>query len=132
MSALAYKRIKRSKKNPLLVNGYAHLLPFSSHSFHQVAATFPSEYIYDPTALREIFRVLTPGGSLVILPLAWITGKRLHERLAARLFQFTGQAPKWDDRIIEPFRKVGFIVAVDQQVRPSSMILVIRAVKPVK
>jgi ubiquinone/menaquinone biosynthesis C-methylase UbiE len=132
MGGLAFKRIKRTGKIPVLVNGYAHQLPFPDHSFHQVAATFPSEYIYDLAALHEINRVLIPGGSLIILPLAWITGKRLQERLAAWLFHFTGQAPEWDDRIIDPFLKVGFIVDIEQQVRPSSVVLVIRAGKPIK
>jgi ubiquinone/menaquinone biosynthesis C-methylase UbiE len=130
MSSLAYKRVKRTGRVPKLVNGYAQHLPFPDHSFHQVAATFPSEYIYHPDALHEIYRVLVPGGSLIVLPLAWITGMYLHERLAAWLFHFTGQAPVWDDRIIDPFLKAGFRVDVERQVLPSSVVLVIRAVKP--
>lgn len=79
--------------NPVrLSNGYAQNLPFPADCFDRVVATFPSEYIFEAQTLREIRRVLRPGGELVIIPSAWITGKGLSERLAAGLFQVTGQA----------------------------------------
>jgi ubiquinone/menaquinone biosynthesis C-methylase UbiE len=57
-----------------------------------VASTFPSEYIFEAQTLAEIQRVLRPGGQLVIVPSAWITGKGLLERLVAGLFRVTGQS----------------------------------------
>ena len=36
--------------------------------------------------------MLRPGGKLIILPSAWITGQGWLERLAAELFRVTGQA----------------------------------------
>jgi ubiquinone/menaquinone biosynthesis C-methylase UbiE len=130
MGALAYKRLKKAAGIPALVNGYAHFLPFPAHSFHQVVATFPSEYIYDPAAVGEIYRILTPGGSLILLPLAWITGRRPLEKLAAWLFHSTGQAPAWDQKILAPFHQAGFLVHVERQVRKSSIVLIIKATKP--
>jgi len=61
-----------------------------------VAATFPSEYIFEPQTLAEIRRVLRPGGKLVIIPSAWITGQGWLEQLAAELFRVTGQAGRWN------------------------------------
>ncbi len=42
-------------------------LPFADASFDTVTSTFPTEYIYDPLAIREIARVLRPGGRLVVV-----------------------------------------------------------------
>ena len=83
----------RKKGYPLrLTRGYAQNLPFAGDSFDSVAATFPSEFIFEAQTLAEIRRVLKPGGQLVIVPSAWITGKNWLERLAAGLFRATGQA----------------------------------------
>ncbi|MFI5273675.1 MAG: class I SAM-dependent methyltransferase [Ktedonobacterales bacterium] len=42
-------------------------LPFADASFDAVVSTFPTDYIADPQALREIARVLRPGGRLVVV-----------------------------------------------------------------
>ena len=42
-------------------------LPFGDASFDTVVSTFPTEYIFDPSAEREIARVLRPGGRLVVV-----------------------------------------------------------------
>jgi ubiquinone/menaquinone biosynthesis C-methylase UbiE len=92
MSRQASRRLRRKGFCANLSQGYAQYLPFPENSFDSVAATFPSEYIFEMDTLREIRRVLRPGGRLVVVPTAWITGKRLHERMAAGLFKVTGQA----------------------------------------
>lgn len=42
-------------------------LPFGDASFDNVVSTFPTPYISDLAALREIRRVLRPGGRLIIV-----------------------------------------------------------------
>jgi ubiquinone/menaquinone biosynthesis C-methylase UbiE len=93
MGRLARANIRKNETIPLLVNGYAQFLPLLGRSFNQVVATFPTEYIYDPATIQEVYRVLVPGGRLVILLAAWITGRGLVERTAAWLFRVTKQAP---------------------------------------
>jgi SAM-dependent methyltransferase len=113
-----------------LVRGNSQSLPLSSNNFQSVVATFPTEYIFDPATLQEIHRVLVPGGRLVILLGAWITGRRVFERAAASLFRLTGQAPEWHPSGSQPIEKAGFRVSVKIQELPSSRLLFLIGEKP--
>jgi ubiquinone/menaquinone biosynthesis C-methylase UbiE len=92
MSRQAGRRLRRRKYPLRLAQGCAQYLPFPGNSFDRVVATFPSDYIFEAQTLAGIRRVLRPAGELIILPSAWITGNGLMDRLAAGLFQATGQA----------------------------------------
>lgn len=105
-------------------------LPFANHSFDQVVATFPTEYIFQPETLVQIARLLRSGGSLVVLPVAWITGQGFFDRVAAGLFRLTGQAPDWDERLLVPFTRAGFIVSTQWIDLGDSQVLVILGKKP--
>ena len=135
MGKLASSRLKELGFTPLLVRGYAQSLPFTDSSYHQVVATFPTEYITATATLYEIHRVLMPGGRLVVLPAAWITGRVWTDRLAAWLFRITGQSPDRDDfqekSIFDPLIDAGFHqVGAQWQVVRSSQVLIILAEKP--
>lgn len=129
MGRLAYSSVSRKGLKPVLVNGYAQSLPFIDGAFDQVAATFPTEYILQPSTLQEIGRVLAPHGRLIVLPVAWITGKGIFDRAAAWLFRVTGQAPQWDPHAVEPLQANGFQVEVHNIQLDSSEVLIIQAAK---
>jgi ubiquinone/menaquinone biosynthesis C-methylase UbiE len=130
MGEMAIRRLRRQRLQPALVNGEAQSLPFKDASFDQVVATFPSEYIADPRTLAEVRRVLADQGSLVILPVAYITGKRVRDRAAAFLFRITGQAPPLDEQGLKSFAALaGFEVRVERKVLPTSKVLVVVAKK---
>ncbi|HJW90612.1 MAG TPA: methyltransferase domain-containing protein [Anaerolineales bacterium] len=139
MGRLAWRKLSNRSFSPRLVLGRAQSMPFPNQAFDRVVATFPSEYISDPPTIKEVWRVLTPGGRLVIIPFAWITGKRWLERAAAWLFRITAQAPPdlseaglttTADRMLQPVRQVGFQVKIERRVMPGSIVVIILAEKP--
>jgi ubiquinone/menaquinone biosynthesis C-methylase UbiE len=133
MARQARNRLCRRGMDPLLVRGRAQQLPFRGGSYDSVIATFPSEYIFDPQTLKEIWRVLCPGGRLIVLPMAWITGTRPLERLAAWLFRITGEAPGKPGYIStavrDRFLNGGFMVRSEIIDQKGSRVLVILAEK---
>ena len=130
MSRQAHHRLLRKGIPPKLIQGQSQSLPFASNALSQLIATFPSEYIADHQTLSEVYRVLTPGSSAVILIFAWITGHKPLERLAAWLFRVTGEAPAWDDRFLMPARAIGFITRTEFIELSSSKLLFLHLQKP--
>ena len=135
MSRQAYHRILCKGLQPLLINGLAQHLPFPDSCFSQVLSTFPSEYIYIPQTLAEIHRVLVPGGELLVLPAAWITGRKWYDRLAANLFRVTRQSPdaftpSLVDEFSTPFQNSGFIVRAEILELENSRLLLFHALNP--
>jgi len=134
MSRLAAKNLKRNGCAQInLTRGLTQALPFPAGAFETVVATFPSEYIFDPRTLAEVHRALSAGGRLVVLPFAWITGRRLLERLLAWLFRLTGEAPDpvgvLSAQMKKPFLKAGFAVSVACSESKSSVLLFVLARK---
>ena len=115
---------------PRLARGDAQILPFANESFRQVVMTFPAEFLLNKTTFKEIHRVLVNGGSVIILPLAWITGRKLMERAVAWLNYITGEAPAWNETSLQQFKDLGFIVSWEMISLHSSKILIIQLNKP--
>ena len=129
MGNIASSRLKKAQLHVNLANAQAQHLPFKREYFDHVVATFPTEYILDEKTLSEIYRVLKPAGSAVILPVAWITGKGLADRLASWLFRTTGQSPQWDDQALDPAIRAGFDVRTERISLRSSQVLIVIAEK---
>lgn len=130
MSRMASKRLRVEGLEPSLVNARAQCMPFYGECFQQVVATFPTNYIIETSTLAEAWRLLVPGGELLILPLAQITGKGGRERASAWLFRFTKQTPDWDEAFLQPFKDAGFQSELEWVKMKSSTILLIHAQKP--
>lgn len=130
MGRIAYRRLADSRQTTNLITAIAQALPYKSAVFHQVACTFPSNYIADQRALAEIYRVLPPGGFLVVVPVAWLTGTRWIERLTAWYVRLAGQSPEWGMDQSRPFTEAGFRLSVEYRKFKSSQVLVLIGQKP--
>jgi len=133
MAHLASRRLRKEAFHPNLTRGDARQLPFRDQSIDQVVATFPSEYFLDPRTLNEIHRILAPGGSLVLLPMAWIQGNNPIHMFLAWLFKITGQSfekdhPDFSARLAL-FEQAGFDVQTEIIQFPHSEVLLIIAEK---
>ncbi len=134
MGIICAKRLQKEKLPYNLVNGKTQKLPFAANSFHQVVATFPTEYIIASETITEVYRILLPGGKLVIAPVAWITGKSILHKLAAWLFKVTGQSGDFDNgfylnELVE-FENIGFNTETTFIDFPNSRVLHVIATKP--
>ncbi len=135
MIRLAKHRLEKANYKTInLSRGLAQALPFPNAKFDSVISTFPSEYISDSNTLLEIDRVLRDDGHFIVLPAAWIVGRAILDRVAARLFQITGEAPKnileiVVERFVRPLEQAGFNVECKQVEIRSSIVLILIASK---
>ncbi len=132
MGRLARNRLARAGFNDLdLVRGMAQRLPFPSQAFDTVVSTFPAEYIFEPETISEIRRVLWDGGRYVLLPAAWIVGRKTLDRAAAWLFRATHQAPQFPGdvyacRLLPQLEEAGFQAGYEiVEIRSSEVLVVI-------
>lgn len=130
MGRLAKARLLESGYAKInLVRGVTQSLPFPNGYFDTVLSTFPSEYIFDPQTLSEVWRVLDNGGRLVVLPAAWPRNP-----LLGWLFRVTGQSPAEALEIIQeslknPFIETGFNVEIQTLDEQSGLLLIVIATK---
>jgi ubiquinone/menaquinone biosynthesis C-methylase UbiE len=107
----ASRRIRKKHLSANLARGLAQQLPFRI-SFDCVVATFPSEYIFTPGTIKEIYRVLVPGGKLVILLTAMPGYQNPLTKIFDRVSQlaYHGKSPVETRlaEVIQTYKKEGF------------------------
>jgi ubiquinone/menaquinone biosynthesis C-methylase UbiE len=138
MSRMAQRRLRKAGLDVPLVRGRAENLPFGAAVFDSILATFPAQFIILPETLAALHRVLRPGGRLVIVPEARLTGGGPLTRFIEFLFAITGQrqagtgdhAPSalWQ-RAGERFESAGFTVVIEQVKQEKSIVTVVIARK---
>jgi ubiquinone/menaquinone biosynthesis C-methylase UbiE len=135
MGRIAKRRLSKARYlDHNLTRGLAQALPFSSTTFDTVVSTFPAEYIFAADTMTDVMRVLRHGGRFIVLPAAWIIGRKLLDRIAAWLFRITQQASDSPLDIISanmrrPFEEAGFRVDVETVELRSSLALIVSARK---
>lgn len=91
MGQMARRRLRQKGQPARLARGRGQLLPFREGSFDAVVATFPSPYIMAVETLANVKRVMQPGGRLVIVPEAQLSGAAPLARVVEWVFKITGQ-----------------------------------------
>lgn len=130
MTQIAARRLQREGFQPTITRARAQSLPLPVDTFANVISTFPSEYILERDTLNEIWRVLQPGGELIVIGVESITGRGLQDRLANWLYRFTGQAGEPGDYWTQPLEEVGFVPKLERVRQPRANVLRFRAKKP--
>lgn len=112
MIRIGANRMQSAGLGPKLTRADIQTLPFGMDTFEQVVATFPTEVLFQGKTVKEIARILKPGGKLVVVPMVFITGNRMYHKLVAWLYKITGQTPaaeKVDEEIFKSiFNPHGF------------------------
>ena len=90
-------RLARRRPTSRLVRARAQVAPFATASFDGVLATFPTAYITAPATVAAVYRLLRPGGRLVIVPEARLGGPRPLRALVEWLYALTGQRATMDE-----------------------------------
>lgn len=132
MAAQARSRLQKLGFKPALARGKAQSLPFANSAFDTIIATFPTLYIVDPATLAEIQRVLRPGGRLVVLMAAWLTGHGLRDRMLQAVYRFTSQVPPEDvdlQDLLHPYTEAGFQARLRFIELPSARLMFILSTK---
>ena len=132
MAHQARRRLINHAAPSRLARGLAQHLPYVSQAFNDVVATFPTLYIVEPETLQEIQRVLKPGGRLVVLWAAWITGKSTSERFLRRVYQATNESPAEEVDLasfVQPFQEAGFRASLRFVEMPGARLMYIIASK---
>jgi ubiquinone/menaquinone biosynthesis C-methylase UbiE len=98
MLRLARHKIERSGGSARLLRAYAQQLPFAADSFSDVVATFPAEYILDPATFAEAWRVLRPGGQILLIDSASFTQRDVYSAAIEAAYVATQQVRAEDPR----------------------------------
>jgi ubiquinone/menaquinone biosynthesis C-methylase UbiE len=133
MHEITARKFRQRNITPRLARADVHALPFPTHFFSSLVMTFPPGFVFDAEAMREMYRVLEPGGALVWVDGAYLEPTDLWARLINQAFKLTGtRAP--EDSWGRAFRaaaqaSVNWIWRVETIASPTSRVQVCIAFK---
>lgn len=129
MGHIAYRKIRNWGLHPPLVRAQAQALPFPAAKFAAVVSTFPTEFIIDPATLREVQRVLKPGGRLVVVFSGLLTSGGATKEVLEFAYRATGQRGPWPVQIEQRLSEAGFAAQTVIETLERSTVLLFVATK---
>ncbi len=110
----AARLIKKQGKKANLTRGLAQDMPYPEF-FDTIVATFPSEYVFDPKTIKEFYRVLLPGGALIVLlsampPRGSLLNKILRRASDLIFLERPNPLENMLEKIIQDYRNEGLIL----------------------
>ena len=128
MGRIASRKLRAHGLSVPLVRGDVCALPFADGAFPSLLSTFPTEFIVAREAVAEFKRVLRPGGVLVFVPVAEVTGPAWRDRFADWLFRITGQsAADWFAPLLKRYTEAGFATRLERVTLPRSSVTLVIA-----
>ena len=98
MLRLARRKVARDGAQAVLLQAVGQHLPFADGQFSDVVATFPSEYILEQATLGEVWRVLEPGGQLLLIDAAQFNRRDAYTAAVDVAYRATQQIRSEDAR----------------------------------
>jgi ubiquinone/menaquinone biosynthesis C-methylase UbiE len=138
MTRMASRRLQRQNSAVNLLRAKAQQIPFPNATFDSILSTFPTIFILEPATLAEFHRIIQPGGRVVIVPQARLTGSGIIYKFIEWLYLITGQQPipgekqlssqNWY-RARESFSSAGFSITVEYEDLRKSIVTIMIAEK---
>jgi ubiquinone/menaquinone biosynthesis C-methylase UbiE len=125
MGRLAQEKLWRKELPAPLIRGKAQQLPFPDATFTAVVSTFPTAFIMKSATIREMYRVLQPGGCVIIVPSGMFTGGGIVRSFLEWLYRITGQRSETQMRAADIFEGYGFAVHTYEEACPRSVAQVV-------
>lgn len=92
---------------PRLVRADAKQLPFPTEYFSSLVMTFPPGFVFDAGAMRELWRVMEPGGVLIWVDDPYLAAHDVWSRILNRALNLTGAgANNGTERVMQTLRAV--------------------------
>jgi ubiquinone/menaquinone biosynthesis C-methylase UbiE len=91
MLRLASRRLGDHRLGVPLSRGQAEALPFKPRAFDAVVLTFPTPFVYDPSWIEQLLRVLRTPGRLIVVEKAAFTTTNPVAGCLEWLYRITGQ-----------------------------------------
>lgn len=110
MARITARRLRRAGFPPDITRARAEKLPFPAEHFANAIATFPTEYIFRPETLAEVWRVLSPGGRLIIVLQGDLRRFGWVNTVIEWLYRVTGQRETVFSALEPRFHRAGFAV----------------------
>ena len=129
MGRLAARRLRRARLDVPLVRCRAQALPFRSASFDNAVATFPTDYILEPNTVREVARVTSEQGRLVVVAGAQRTGPLPNSHFVNWLSQIIGQGGNKPGSHRSIFHQSGMRARIEHQPVGAGLVTLIIAEK---